>query len=147
MTKPLTIGALSKASGVTTETIRYYERTGLLPTPTRTDSGYRHYADQDISRLRFIRRGRELGFPLEDLKMLLQLAEHPDRPCHAADTLARRHLAEIEARIQDLECMRQELSRLIDCQSDTAAHCRLIEALACQATAETGKAQRKPKPE
>ena len=74
MSKPLTIGALARDSGVNLETIRFYERSGLLPEPRRSPSGYRHYQEMDVRRLRFIRRGRELGFSLEEIRSLLDLA-------------------------------------------------------------------------
>lgn len=129
MSKPLTIGALARASGVNLETVRFYERSGLLPEPQRSASGYRHYQDQDVRRLRFIRRGRELGFSLEEIRSLLDLAAHPEHPCDAADRMAREHLDAIEARIRDLQNMRAELGKLVDCHSGHAEHCRLLEAL------------------
>lgn len=124
-----TTGALSRKTGVNHETIRYYERIGLLPEPPRSPAGYRRYDDRAVRRLRFIRRGRELGFGIEAIRNLLQLADQPERPCHEADQLAREQLNDVEARIADLEAMRDELARLAACDSDTAGHCRLIEAL------------------
>ena len=125
----LTIGTLSRQSGVNLETIRYYERIGLLAAPRRSASGYRHYDGSAAQRLRFIRRGRELGFGIEAIRTLLQLADHPELACEAADQLAQAQLAEVEARIADLQAMRAVLAGLTDCQGRTAAHCRLIEAL------------------
>ncbi len=124
-----TIGRLSQVSGVNAETVRYYERIGLLPAPPRTDNGYRRYNDQSARRLRFIRRGRELGFGIEAIRTLLQLADHPQQPCDQADQLTRAHLQDVEAKIADLQSMRSELIRLAGCQSHSAEHCRLIEAL------------------
>lgn len=129
MGKPLTIGALARHSGVNLETIRFYERSGLLPTPQRSPAGYRHYQEQDVRRLRFIRRGRELGFSLEEIRGLLELAAHPESPCDAADRMAREHLDSVEARIRDLQNLRAELGKLADCHSGHAEHCRLLEAL------------------
>ena len=108
MSKPLTIGALSRDSGVNLETIRFYERSGLLPAPARSASGYRHYEEVDVRRLRFIRRGRELGFSLDEIRNLLDLAAHPQSPCDAADRMAREHLDAIETRIRDLLSMQAE---------------------------------------
>jgi DNA-binding transcriptional MerR regulator len=125
----LTIGALSRQSGVNVETIRYYERIGLLPVPPRAASGYRRYDGGAVARLRFIRRGRELGFGIEAIRTLLQLADHPELPCAAADQLAQAHLAEVDARIADLQAMRAVLTEITCCDSRSAAHCRLIEAL------------------
>ena len=129
MSKPLTIGALARDSGVNLETIRFYERSGLLPAPQRSPSGYRHYQQQDVRRLRFIRRGRELGFSLEEIRSLLELAAHPESPCESADQMVREHLDAIETRIRDLQNMRAELSKLAGCHSGHAEHCRLLEAL------------------
>ncbi|VXB25145.1 MerR family transcriptional regulator [Pseudomonas sp. 8AS] len=129
MDKPLTIGALSRASGVNLETIRFYERSGLLPEPQRSSAGYRHYQAMDVRRLRFIRRGRELGFSLEEIRSLLDLAAHPDSPCASADQMVREHLETIAARIRDLQNMQAELNKIAGCQSGHAEHCRLLEAL------------------
>ncbi|MCP8690000.1 MerR family DNA-binding protein, partial [Marinobacterium sedimentorum] len=112
MAESYTIGQLSKASGVNLETVRYYERIGLLPAPQRAANGYRRYTDAAARRLRFIRRGRELGFGIEAIRTLLQLANHPQEPCHEADQLTRAHLQDVEAKIADLQAMRQELVRL-----------------------------------
>ena len=129
MSKPLTIGVLARDSGVNLETIRFYERSGLLPAPQRSPSGYRHYQEQDVRRLRFIRRGRELGFSLEEIRSLLELAAHPESPCESADQMVREHLDAIETRIRDLQNMCAELSKLAGCHSGHAEHCRLLEAL------------------
>lgn len=129
MSKPLTIGVLARESGVNLETIRFYERSGLLPEPQRSLSGYRHYQEQDVRRLRFIRRGRELGFSLEEIRSLLDLAAHPERPCASADQMVREHLDSIATRIRDLQNMQAELGKLAGCQSGHAEHCRLLEAL------------------
>ena len=129
MQQKLTIGMLSKQSAVKVETIRYYERSGLLPIPIRSVSGYRHYDGEDVKRLRFIRRGRSLGFGLEEIHSLLQLADQPQQPCHEADQLVQAHLAEVDAKIRDLQAIRSVLEQLAGCQSQTAAHCRLLEAL------------------
>lgn len=129
MSTTLTIGSLSKQSGVNVETIRFYERSGLLPAPQRTPSGYRSYRAEDVRRLRFIRRGRELGFSLEEIRELLELAAHPQQPCASADRMVREHLDAIEIRIRDLQNLQQELRKLGNCPSAEAEHCRLLEAL------------------
>ena len=123
------IGELSRATGTNIETIRYYERIGLLPAPPRSASGYRYYDDAAAQRLRFIRRGRELGFTIGEIKTLLQLADHRHQPCREADRLAQAHLVAVETKIADLMAMREVLAQLAGCQSATAEHCRLIEAL------------------
>ncbi|MFI8481123.1 helix-turn-helix domain-containing protein [Pseudomonas sp. NPDC078700] len=129
MSKPFTISALSKQSGVNLETIRFYERSGLLPEPQRTASGYRNYQDADVRRVLFIRRGRELGFSLDEIRTLLDLANRPHSPCEQADKLVQSHLVTIEERIRDLQKMQSELSRMANCTSAEAEHCRLLEAL------------------
>ena len=129
MSKPLTIGVLARESGVNLETVRFYERSGLLPAPPRSAAGYRHYQEGDVRRLRFIRRGRELGFSLEEIRSLLELAAHPESPCDTADRMTREHLDSIEARIRDLQNLRTELGKLAGCNSAHAEHCRLLEAL------------------
>lgn len=129
MNQEYTISKLSKESGVNLETIRYYEKIGLLPKPPRTASGYRRYDESANKRLRFIRRGRELGFCINEIKTLLELADHPEQTCSEADGLARKHLTEVETKIKDLIAMRNVLTELVGCQSDTAEHCKLIETL------------------
>lgn len=129
MQHKLTIGKLGQASGVNIETIRYYERSGLLPPPVRQVNGYRFYREEDVKRLRFIRRGRELGFSLEEIRSLLQLSDQPHQSCDAADQLVQKHIMEVEARIRDLQAIRNVLGQLAGCKSQTAAHCRLLEAL------------------
>lgn len=129
MGKPLTISGLSRESGVNLETIRFYERSELLPAPRRNASGYRHYDEVDIRRVRFIRRGRELGFSLEEIRTLLGLVSQPQSSCAEADRLVQEHLLSIEARIRDLQKMKTELSKLAGCTSGEAEHCRLLEAL------------------
>ena len=129
MSQGYTIGELSRESGVNVETIRYYERISLLPKPVRSAGGYRLFNDAAVKRLRFVRRGRELGFAIDEIKTLLQLADHPEQPCDAADSIARAHLAEVEGKIKDLLSMREALGKMVNCKSNSAEHCRLIETL------------------
>ena len=129
MLERYTIGALSRESGVNLETIRYYEKINLLNKPSRAVNGYRHYDESAIKRLRFVRRGRELGFGIAEIKTLLELADHPEHPCKEADQLAQAHLAEVETKIKDLQAMQEVLTKIVACQSHTAEHCRLIETL------------------
>ena len=111
------ISQAAEASGCHLETIRYYERIGLLPQPDRTGSGYRVYGSADIERLRFIARGRDLGFSLEEIRSLLQLAGDEGLCCVDVDRLARSHLADIRTRLADLQRMANELERVIQgCQ-------------------------------
>ena len=124
------IGQLARAAGTNGETVRYYERIGLLPRPVRTGSNYRDYSAQDVDRLAFIRHARGLGFELTDIRSLIELAEQPDRDCTDADAIASRHLAAVEAKIDQLERLRGELARMVSqCHGGQVASCRIIETL------------------
>lgn len=124
------IGEAAAVSGCHLETVRYYERIGLLPKPTRTGSGYRAYGDGDVRRLRFITRGRELGFSLDEIRGLLQLSSDPSLSCVEVDHLARTHLAEIETRLSELRRMARELRRTITtCGQGQRAECAILDAL------------------
>ncbi len=125
------IGALAKATGTKVETIRWYERVGLLPAPARTAGNYRTYGDAHLGRLSFVRRARDLGFPLERIRALLDLAEQRERSCEAVDAIAREHLAEVDRKIADLGALRRELDSLIgQCRHGRVAECGVIGALA-----------------
>ena len=124
------IGELARAAGSNSETVRYYEKIGLLPRPDRTDSNYRDYGPRDAERLAFIRHARGLGFELGDVRSLIELAEQPDQDCAAVDTIASKHLADVEVKIARLEQLRAELGRMIHaCRGGRVASCRIIEAL------------------
>ncbi len=129
MNETYSIGALSRLSGVNIETIRYYERVELLPAPARGTNGYRRYDHSAAGRLAFVRRGRELGFTVDEIRRLLELADHPDRPCADADEMVVEHLEDIEGKIRDLQRMRTALRELARCAGETAAHCRLVQTL------------------
>jgi Cu(I)-responsive transcriptional regulator len=147
MSEPsLTIGALAKKTGTKVETIRYYERIDLLPAPRRTSGNYRIYGAEHLGRLSFIRRARDLGFSIEQVRELLSLADRPSQSCAGVDAIARHHLAEVERKISDLNAMRRELSTIIDqCGRNVIADCRIIEALSPTATRSRGKEARDPK--
>lgn len=124
------IGEAAGASGCHIETIRYYERVGLLPAPARTDSGYRHYTEGQVQRLRFITRGRELGFSLDEIRSLLALSDDDSLSCGDVDRLARQHLDEIRARVRELNRMVRELERTITgCQGGRREQCTILDAL------------------
>jgi len=125
------IGALAKATGTKVETVRWYERVGLLPAPARTSGNYRTYGAAHLGRLSFIRRARDLGFSLDQIRALLDIAEQQDRSCEAVDVIAREHLDEVDRKIADLQALRRELDFLIgQCRRGKVAECRIIEALA-----------------
>ncbi len=126
----LSIGDLGKATGTKVETIRYYENVGLLPTPGRTAGNYRIYDKAHLTRLGFIRRARDLGFSLDEVRTLLRLSDDRDQSCEQVDSIARAHLADIEQKIADLEALRGELNGLIrQCHRGTIGECRILEAL------------------
>ncbi|MDE2465225.1 MAG: helix-turn-helix domain-containing protein [Alphaproteobacteria bacterium] len=125
-----TIGTLARRTGTKVQTIRYYEQIGLMPEPGRTEGGQRRYGDADLDRLAFIRHSRQLGFPLDAIRELLDLSDHPDRDCGAADSIARRQLREVENRMARLEALRRELQRMIgECRGGTTSECRVLEVL------------------
>ena len=124
------IGELSRATGTNIETIRYYERIGLLPAPSRTAANYRSYGDAHRARLAFVRHSRDLGFTIEEIRSLLDLSDHPERDCADADRIATRHLQQVEEKITQLTLLREELTRIVGrCRGGIAADCRVIEAL------------------
>lgn len=129
----LMIGELAKLAGVTAETIRYYERERVIPRPRRVGSGkYRRYEQADADRLRFVKRARDLGFSLDDVRELLALAgSGAGKPCGNVDGIARAHMAAIDEKIARLTLLRAELARLTDdCDPRGAiATCRLLGAL------------------
>jgi len=128
--KNLTIGDISRETGVKIPTIRYYESIGLLPEPPRTAGNRRVYGKPHLERLHFIRQARELGFSIEAIATLTQLAGHPDQPCVDADRIAREHRADIQRKIAQLQALEAELTHLIDhCGHGRAAECQILTAL------------------
>ncbi|CAN7613009.1 MerR family transcriptional regulator [Pararhizobium sp. LjRoot238] len=126
----LTIGKLAEAAGVHLETVRYYERIGLMPEPGRTTGGYRSYGDEHVLRLSFIRRARELGFTIEDIKTLLALAEPGHRSCAEVRALTMHHLEVVRARIADLRRLESILTATVDQCSGTATPvCPVLDML------------------
>ena len=127
----LTIGDLAHATSTKVETIRYYERIGLIAAPERTVGNYRAYTHAELARLSFIRRARDLGFGLEKVKDLLGLSDQKNRSCGAVDAIAREHLADVDRKLADLKALRRELDSVIrQCNCGTIADCKIIEALA-----------------
>jgi MerR family mercuric resistance operon transcriptional regulator len=126
----MNISSAAAASGCHLETIRYYERIGLLNAPSRTASGYRVYGPADVERLRFITRGRDLGFSLDEIRSLLRLAEDQALSCGEVDRFARQHLQDIHSRIADLERMARELERTIGtCGGGQRGECTILDTL------------------
>ena len=126
----LSIGDLAKASGTKVVTIRYYEKIGLLPVPPRTAGNYRAYDTLHMRRLNFIRRCRNLGFTLDQIRALSSLSSQKDRDCADVDRMAVEHLGDVEQKIADLKRLTDELRRISGCcQGGRIADCRIIEAL------------------
>ncbi|HHB11982.1 MAG TPA: MerR family transcriptional regulator [Chromatiales bacterium] len=127
----LSIGRLSRATGVGVETLRYYERRGLLQPEGRTAAGYRRYRPEAVRRLRFIRRAQALGFSLEEIRELLRLSDDPGADAARVKSLTREKIADIQRRIRDLERMKQSLEVLAErCPGHgPTATCPILEAL------------------
>lgn len=136
-TERFTIGVLGQATGVLPETIRYYEKIGLLPAPARTAAGYRMYRQEHARRLSFIRRVRELGLGIDAVRELLSLASDRVRPCARVDRLIRENIHELDHKIAGLQRLRGALQGLADsCRGGgKVADCRILEALQDTATA------------
>ncbi|MEK7668481.1 MAG: MerR family transcriptional regulator [Gemmatimonadota bacterium] len=128
---PLTIGRVAAEVGVNIQTIRYYERRGLIPAPDRTPSGYRQYAADAISRLRFIKHAQELGFSLAEIQELLDLRVRRGTACGAIERSARQKIGLIQRKIRSLQRMNHALERLAaacEARRPTDA-CPILEAL------------------
>lgn len=130
----LSIGQLSKATGVKVVTIRYYEQIKLMPSPLRTEGNYRAYKREHLDRLRFIRRCRDLGFTLDQVRELLRLSLQGKRDCSGVDRITAKHMEDIERKIADLKNLAAELRRINrQCPGNrTIADCRTLEALSPQ---------------
>jgi MerR family transcriptional regulator, mercuric resistance operon regulatory protein len=129
--QPLTIGRFAAAAGVNFETVRYYERIGLMPPPARTASGHRAYEAAHVRRLAFIRRARELGFSIEDIRALLALADPSRVSCSEVREIARTHLVEVRAKLADLARLEGILAATIaQCSGDPAPSCPVLDMLA-----------------
>lgn len=128
------IGDLARLTDTRVETIRFYEKEGLIPEPARDDGNYRVYELEHLNRLSFIRRSRDLGFTLKQVRKLLSLADNDSAPCAEVDAITAENIAEIDQKIMDLTALREQLTRRLDCcQGPTIADCQIIEALAPKA--------------
>lgn len=126
----ITRGKLAKKTGCNLETIRYYEKIGLMPEPARSAAGYRQYNETHERRLRFIMRGRELGFGIENLKSLLSLVDRKVVSCGEVSKLAKEHLDTVHQKIQDLRRIEEALSTtVLSCSGEDVPECPVIDAL------------------
>lgn len=134
----LSIGAVAKQTGCTVATIRYYEEIGLLPPAARTGSGQRHYGEATLRRLTFIRRCRDFGFSIDQVRELVGLVDQPDRPCLDVREIAALHLAEVRRKLDQLRELEASLDAFV-CSCDTACaggaavDCTILESLALPA--------------
>ena len=128
----ITIGALSKRTGVNIETIRYYERIGILPKPKRSPRGRRLYAEEYLWRLVFVRRARDLGFSLDEVRALLQLTGGRPMACAKVKSIAEKHIANIRRRINKLNQRERMLSTMVkQCKGGEITDCPILDALMC----------------
>jgi MerR family mercuric resistance operon transcriptional regulator len=129
--KPLTIRQVARSAGVGVETVRFYERQGLLEEPARKDSGYRQYDEGVVARLRFIRRAKELGFSLKEIKELLALRVDPATSCAEVRSRAEAKIADIDEKIQSLQRIKKALVNLTAaCRGrGPTSECPILEAL------------------
>lgn len=127
----LTIGRVARQAGVGVETVRFYERQGLLEEPPRRQSGYREYGEDAVARLRFIRRAKQLGFTLKEIKELLALRRDPSTPAVDVKRRAEAKIADIESKIKALQKMKKALVKLTTACSGhgTSGECPLLESL------------------
>lgn len=140
----MNIGEASKASGVSTKMIRYYESIGLINAPLRTESGYRVYSENDMHALRFISQARDLGFSVEQMNSLLALWRDRSRASADVKSIALEHIRALEEKARALQAMSKTLRHLADhCHGDDRPDCPIIEGFAA-ATATTAK-KRQPR--
>ncbi len=126
----MTIGALSDRTGVNIETIRYFEKVGLLPAPPRTEGGHRSYGTEHVRTLAFIRRGRELGFTPDEVRALLELRQPGKASCCEVKEIAAHHLDRVRAKIADLTRLERLLTKTIDqCSGEAAPECPVLDMI------------------
>ena len=143
----MNIGQAAKASGVSAKMIRYYEKIDLIPKAFRSEAGYRNYGDADVHTLRFIRRARDLGFPVERIADLLTLWQERSRSSAVVKAVALAHIDELKAKIVELQAMTMSLEHLAEhCHGDERPDCPIIEDLAAApgTTARATSAARRP---
>lgn len=129
--KSLMRGTVARRTGCNSETVRYYEKIGLLREPPRDANNYRAYDSAHVDRLRFILRGRELGFSIEEIRGLLALVDGGDQTCAEVKARTEAHLTDVRRKIADLRRIETVLSRTADqCTGDQAPDCPILEALA-----------------
>jgi MerR family transcriptional regulator, copper efflux regulator len=127
----LNIGEAAARSGVSAKMLRHYESLGLLGDVPRTESGYRQYSEREVHLLRFIRRGRDLGFSMAEIAELLRLWQDRDRASSQVKKIAQAHIADLDRRLAEMQAMRQTLLQLTQCcHGDERPDCPILEGLA-----------------
>ncbi len=127
----MNIGEAARASGISAKMIRYYESVDLIPPAGRSDAGYRTYSTRDVDTLRFIRRARDFGVPMDRVKLLVGLWQDTDRPSREVKEIALRQVAELEAKIAELTIMKDALAELAHaCRGDSRPDCPILRDLA-----------------
>jgi len=127
----INIGRASQGSGVSAKMIRHYESVGLLPDALRTESGYRQYTENDVHTLRFVRRSRDLGFSINEIRDLLSLWQNRRRSSRQVKALAQVHIEELDVKVQELLAMKATLENLVRCcHGDERPDCPIIDGLA-----------------
>jgi DNA-binding transcriptional MerR regulator len=130
MTSTHGIGDVARRSGCTVQTIRYYERIGLVAPPVRTSGNQRVYDDATLARLTFIRHARALGFSLDAIREILGLSANLNRDCAEIDAIAKTHLDAVRQRIGGLKVLEKELARMVDaCAHGAVSECRVVQVL------------------
>lgn len=131
----MNIGEAAKASGVSAKMIRHYESVGLLPPASRTEAGYRQYGEKDLRTLQFIRRSRDLGFSIEEIRGLVSLWQDRMRPSREVKALAKQHLNFLDRKLEELQSMKHALAHLVSCcHGDERPDCPILEGLAGKET-------------
>lgn len=126
----MNIGELANKSGVNSKMIRRYEELGILPKPRRSDSGYRQYGENDVHNAKFVKRARELGFSMKDIKTLLSLWRNKNRSSSQVKKIATKHIDELESKLSEINLMLVTLKNLANhCHGDDRPNCPILEEL------------------
>ncbi len=129
MSKEITIGKLSSQTGVNIETIRYYEKEGILPAPPRTEGGHRLYTEEHLKRLMFVRRSRELGFSLDEIRTMLDMVDGGNLTCAEVKNITLKHLDDVRDKISDLQKLEKTLKAIASqCKGSKRRGCRILGA-------------------
>lgn len=129
MSKLFKIKQASQESGINLETIRYYEKQGLIQPIIQKQNGYRLFDDSQLQKLRFIKNCRNIGFSLKDIKVLLELQNTPNSTCDIANKLANKHLVQLDEKIMQLQEVKLFLEQFADCKNNMVAQCKIIQGI------------------